>query len=185
VQWACNYDSIRAALTQTACGRHLKHLLSSLLALATPVLWKAVYGLTVKGDPQDNPRESNTENQAGCSAREWNGSWETHAKMQAFTHAGTMQVCTYVRMNCRWCALSPLSCAHSDLIISFPIMLVLVLFDKHGTWSWWVECSGFQWIHAQKQTQRWTRLKGKQKDCNIKEVGGKRVRIHSGERYVL
>jgi len=61
---------MRAALTQTACGRNEKHLLSSLLALATPVLWKAVYGQTVKGDPQDYPRESNKEQQAGCSARE-------------------------------------------------------------------------------------------------------------------
>ena len=67
---AINYDSIRAALTQTACRRNEKHLLSPSLALATPELWKAVYGQTVKGDPQENPRESNKETQAGCSARE-------------------------------------------------------------------------------------------------------------------
>ena len=40
-------------------------------------------------------------------------------------------------------------------------------------------------MHAQKQTQQSTRLKGKQEDCNIKEVGGKRVQIQSGERYVV
>ena len=44
---------------------------------------------------------------------------------------------------------------------------------------------GYEGMHAQKQTQPSTRLKGKQDDCNIKEVGGKRVAIHSGERYVL
>jgi len=70
VPWACNYDSIRAALTQTACGRNEKHLRSSLLALATPTLWKAAYGQTVKGVPEENPRKSNKEKEAGCSARE-------------------------------------------------------------------------------------------------------------------
>jgi len=44
---------------------------------------------------------------------------------------------------------------------------------------------GYEGMHAQNQTQPSTRLKGKQEDCNIEEVGGKRVRIHSGERYVL
>jgi len=44
---------------------------------------------------------------------------------------------------------------------------------------------GYEGMHAKNQTQRSTRLKGKQEDCNIKEVGDKRVRIHSGERYVL
>ena len=44
---------------------------------------------------------------------------------------------------------------------------------------------GYEGMHAQKQTQPSTRLKGKQEDCNIMEVGGKRVRIHSSERYVL
>jgi len=44
---------------------------------------------------------------------------------------------------------------------------------------------GYEGMHAQKQTQPSTRLKGKQEDCNIKEVRGKRVRIQSGERYVL
>jgi len=48
-----------------------------------------------------------------------------------------------------------------------------------------VRVVGYEGMHAQKQTQRSTRLKGKQEDCNIKEVGGKRVGIHSGERYVL
>jgi 2-C-methyl-D-erythritol 4-phosphate cytidylyltransferase len=44
---------------------------------------------------------------------------------------------------------------------------------------------GYEGMHAQKQTQPSTRLKGKQEDCSIKEVGGKRVRIQSGERYVV
>ena len=44
---------------------------------------------------------------------------------------------------------------------------------------------GYEGMHAQKQTQPSTRLKGKQEDCNVKEVGGKRVRIHSAERYVV
>ena len=48
-----------------------------------------------------------------------------------------------------------------------------------------VRVVGFEGMHAQNQTQRSTRLKGEQEDCNIKEVGGKRVGIHSGERYVL
>ena len=48
-----------------------------------------------------------------------------------------------------------------------------------------VRVVGYEGMLAQNQTQRSTRLKGKQEDCNIKEVGGKRVRIHSGERYVL
>ena len=48
-----------------------------------------------------------------------------------------------------------------------------------------VRVVGYEGMHAQKQTQPSTRLKGKQQDCNIKEVAGKRVRIHSGERYVL
>ena len=44
---------------------------------------------------------------------------------------------------------------------------------------------GYEGMHAQKQTQLSTRLKGKQDDCNIKEVGGKRVRMHSGETCVV
>ena len=48
-----------------------------------------------------------------------------------------------------------------------------------------VRVVGYEGMHAQNQTQPSTRLKGKQEDCNIKEVGGKRVGIHSGERYVL
>ena len=48
-----------------------------------------------------------------------------------------------------------------------------------------VRVVGYEGTHAQKQTQPSTRLKGKQGDCNIKEVGGKRVRIYSGERYIL
>jgi len=48
-----------------------------------------------------------------------------------------------------------------------------------------VRVVGYEGMHAQKQTQRSTRLKGKQQDCNIKEVGGRRARIHSGARYAL
>ena len=48
-----------------------------------------------------------------------------------------------------------------------------------------VRVVGYEGMHAQKQTQPSTRLKGKHEDCNIKEIGGKRVRIHSGERNVL
>jgi hypothetical protein len=48
-----------------------------------------------------------------------------------------------------------------------------------------VRVVGYEGMHAQKQTQRSTRLKGKQEDCNVKEVGGKGVQIHSGERCVL
>ena len=42
---------------------------------------------------------------------------------------------------------------------------------------------GYEVMLAQNQTQPSTRLK--QEDYNIKVAGGKRVRIHSGERYVL
>ena len=48
-----------------------------------------------------------------------------------------------------------------------------------------VRVVGCEGMRAQKQTQRSTRLEGKQGDCNIKEVGGKGVQIHSGERCVL
>ena len=57
---------------------------------------------------------------------------------------------TYVRINCRWCALSPLARAHSDLIISSPIPLVLGLFDKHGRCTMWCE-SG--WIRGNACTE--------------------------------
>ena len=124
-----------------------------------------------QGDPQDNPRESNTETQPGCSAREWHGWWQTHAKMLACRHAGTMQVCTYVRMNCRGCALLSLSRAHSDLIIILPIMLLLALFEKHGRWTRWGE-SG--WIRGNACTET---------DATINQTEGKTRRLqHQGGR---
>jgi len=105
-----------------------------------------------------------------------------NAGMQACRYNAGMRVRNVVDSRFRLSHTHILTSSYFCWLIRF-VSLHYLTNTAHGQGE--VRVVGYEGMHAQKQTQLSTRLKGKQQDCNIKEVGGKRVRIHSGERYVV